>query len=70
MLSFPSCHCMQEVALHKSPFSAPLGLSKAECEMRMEEGVSDEEEEGEEEEESAVVGSEASFESTLYDNDR
>ena len=58
---------MQKAALHKSPFPAPLGLSKAECEVRMEEGASDEEEE---EEESAVVGSEASFESTLNDNDR
>lgn len=56
---------MQKDALHKSPYSAPLGLAKEDCEVRMEEGES---EEGEGD--SGDLGSEASFGSTMYDDDR
>lgn len=57
--------CTQKDALHQSPYSAPLGLAKEDCEVRMEEGES---EEGEGD--SGDLESEASFASTMYDDDR
>ena len=55
----------QKESLHRSPHSTPLGLTKEDCEAVLEEG-----EEGEEgEADSAELESDASFESTMYEDD-
>lgn len=55
----------QKEALHRSPHPTPLGLTKEDCdEVVLEEGDSEEGEGA-----SAELDSDASFESTMYEDD-